>query len=416
MESSTSTRIQDLPLFEWVDDPNFGENLDWINDDLFQRPYQGLYRSSWDAPVFFRNAELREVAALKEATHQTIDSMSEYWREAAPDHCQGLVATFNETTFSMRHPEHLPTKKLTSRRLTTASVARWEGAAVAAVRSRIDELGDGSVIDFMEDFAKVAVARFWSQVLGLTPDEATRAVELISDFQLSSLLAPTPEQIGRASDSSAAYVAMMTEALNREIAAGNHDVLTELKVDFDERDSLVRADDPGTAFAITLLDAFHTFSALSSNVIHALISAPAEHERVRGDRSLVHEAYQEGIRLHPAPMLSHREALTDFEYAGVAIPQGTPLLMMWALANRDPQVWDDPATYRLGRGDRFKQTTFGGGAYACSGKNVARLMGETFIRELTEPHVRVEAAGDVEWVPGSSIHELHAMPATIRRS
>ena len=405
--------IDELPILDQIDSPEFSSNLDWIAE-LFGRPYTGLYRTSWDAPVFFRNAELREVAQMKEATHQTIDSMSGYWREMAPAHCQGLVDTFNETTFSMRAPHHLPTKKLTSRRFTTASVARFADAASTAVRSRVQEVGDGSQIDFMEDFAKPTVAHFWSLALGLTREEGLRAIELITNFQLSSLMAPTAEQIATASGSSAEYVQMVGSAFNRGIASGDYDVLTELAVDFDARDEFVRADDPGKALAITMLDAFHTFSGLSSNVIHALISAPESHEQVRADRTLVTEAFYEGSRLHPAVWLSQREALHDFEYQGIPIAEGTPLMMMWGVSNRDPQVWDDPTTYRLGRGDRVKQTTFGGGVYACSGKNVARLMGETFIRELTEPTVRVEPAGETEWVPGSSIHELHAMPVTIR--
>lgn len=415
METTGALRIEDLPLLEEVDSPDFGTSMDWIAE-LFAEPYEGLYRTSWDAPVFFRNAEVREIAAMKEATHQTIDSMSVYWKEMAPDHCQGLLDTFARASFSMRHPYHLPTKKLTSRRFTSASVARFQEAATAAVRARIDEVGDGSQLDFMEEFAKPTVAHFWSLAIGLTREESDRAIECISDFQLSSLLAPTPEQIARASAGSAEYVAMMTAAVNRGIASGNYGVLTELQADFEARDVLVQADDPGTALAITMLDAFHTFSALSANVIHAMISAPGEHERVREDRSLIEEAFQEGSRLHPAPMLSHREALHDFEYHGLPIAEGTPLFIMWGVSNRDPAVWDDPSTYRLGRGDRYKQTTFGGGAYACSGKNVARLMGETFVRELTEPGVRVEPAGDAAWVPGSSIHELRAMPATVRRA
>jgi cytochrome P450 len=415
MEAIGALRIEDLPILEQVESPDFGTSMDWIAE-LFQRPYEGMYRASWNAPVFFRNGELREVAAMKEATHQTIEAMSGYWVETAPDHCQGLVDTFAQTSFSMRHPYHLPTKKITSRRFTSASVARFAEAARTAVRTRINEVGDGSQIDFMEEFAKPAVAHFWSLAIGLTKEESSRAIELITDFQLSSLMAPSAEQIGTASASSAEYVALMTAAVNREIAGGQYPVLNELAADFEVRDEMVQADNPGTALGVMMLDAFHTFSALSANVIHAMISAPTEHERVRADRSLVEEAFQEGSRLHPAPMLSHREALHDFEYKGVFIPEGTPLLMMWGVANRDPAVWDDPATYRLGRGDRSKQTTFGGGAYACSGKNVARLMGETFIRELTEPNVRVEPAGDAEWVPGSSIHELHAMPTTVRHS
>lgn len=415
MQTTGTTRIQDLPVLDEVDSPDFGADLSWVDDDLYKRPYTGLYRTSWDAPAFFRNAEVREIASHKASTHQTIESMSAYWQETAPAHCQGLVDTFNQTSFSMRAPEHLPTKKLTSRRLTTGSVARFQDAATAAVRARIDELGDGSQVDFFHDFTKHVVADFWAEVLGLTTAESFRAIDLITDFQLSSLMAPTEDQIARASASSAEYVAMVGAAINREIAKGERDLLNELQADFVVRDPLARVDDPGRGFAITLLDAFHTFSAITANAVHALLSAPAEHEHLRQDRSLVHEAYQEGTRLHPAPMVSHREALYDFEYEGIAIEAGTPLFICWGFANRDPLVWDDPTTYRLGRGDRIKQMTFGGGVYVCSGRNAVRLMVETVLQEITEPGVRVEPAGDVSWVGGSSIHELHEMPVTIHR-
>ena len=46
-------------------------------------------------------------------------------------------------------------------------------------------------------------------------------------------------------------------SINREIANGRHDILLELAADFDRHEPHVRAGNPGTALAITLLDAFH---------------------------------------------------------------------------------------------------------------------------------------------------------------
>ena len=408
-----TVNIQDLPVFEELDSPDWGANFDWVTEDLYQRPYTGLYRTSWDTPLFFRNSEARDIAMLKEATHQTLDSLGEYWRDAIPEHCQALLETMEQSTFTMRDPEHQPTKKLSTRRLTTASIARYEEAAKSALRKQLSLVGDGSTIDLARDLTRPAVADFWAQVLSLTPEESSRAIELIGDFQMVSLLAATPEQLIQANNSVAEYLAMMTEALSRGIARGDNDLLTELNADFQSRDEHVRANDPGTAFAAALLDAFHTFSAVCASAIYAMAATPAEHARVREDRSLVHEAFQEGVRLHPAATLTMREASRDFEYRGLEISEGTPLTIIWLIAIRDPQVWDEPAAYRLGRGERGKQVHFGGGSYICAGKNAVRLMVETSIREVTEPGVRVELAGEAVWVPGSAIHEPISLPATI---
>lgn len=405
--------IADLPVFTELDSEDFGRDLSWAFD-LFTRDYVGPYQASWGTPVFFSNEDLRAIGSVKESTHQTIDSMSEYWRETAPEECAGLLRVFDQNSFSKRAPEHLPLKKLTGRRLTSGSSSRFEGAARAAARTQIELVGDGREIDFLHDFTKPMVARFWQSVLGLTQDESDLAISYITDFQLSSLLAPTAEQIGRAAAASDAYLALMTEVLDREARAGRHEILVELANDFQMMGPVGKPESASTAFAAGLLDAFHTLAAVNANVTHALLGSPESLQRVREDQSLVPDAYLEGLRLHPAVILGQREALSDFSYQGIEIPQGTPLMTFWMFGNFDPTVWDDPKEYRLERDNRLKQTAFGGGAYICAGRNMVRMVVESMLTEITAPDVDITATGDVGWVPMNSIHELTHMPVSIR--
>lgn len=405
--------VQDLPILSELDSEDFGRDLSWAFD-LFEREYVGPYQTSWGTPVFFTNEDLRAIESAKESTHQTLDSMSEYWRETAPDQCAGLLRAFGENSFSKRSPEHLPLKKLTSRRLTSRSSARFEGIARAAARTQIELVGDGSTIDFVSDFTKPMVARFWSNVLGLTDEESQLAIHYISDFQLSSLLAPTPEQIARASTAVDAYLDLMTEVLDRETRAGRHDILVELAQDFDVMGPAGKPESASTAFASGLLDGFHTLSVMNANVTLALLDSPDALSQVRQDQTLVSDAFQEGSRLHPAVILGQREAADDFSYKGIEIAGGTPLLTIVMFGNFDPTVWASPKEYRLDRDNRAKQTTFGGGEYICAGRNLVRMVVESLLKELTAPDVDIRRTGDVEWVPLSSIHESTSMPMSVR--
>jgi cytochrome P450 len=88
--------------------------------------------------------------------------------------------------------------------------------------------------------------------------------------------------------------------------------------------------------------------------------------------------------------------------------------MVWAAGNRDPRVFDEPATYRLTR-PAHRTTTFGGGAHICPGRSAARMLSEVALRVLMSSEVRVELVGGMHrWIPGSAIRQLDAMPVTIR--
>ncbi|CAM5695839.1 Cytochrome P450 OS=Streptomyces alboniger OX=132473 GN=CP975_18605 PE=3 SV=1 [Streptomyces alboniger] len=151
------------------------------------------------------------------------------------------------------------------------------------------------------------------------------------------------------------------------------------------------------------------------NVVFRILSDGTALEQVRADPALVTSAFYEGTRLESPLMLSQRLTLQDVEYNGLSVPAGTPVLMMWAAANRDPEVFDDPDSYRLTRQIQHG-ATFGGGVHLCPGRNVARMLTEIAVTALTAPDVDIALVGDDhEWAAHSLMRQLTALPVTIRR-
>ena len=124
---------------------------------------------------------------------------------------------------------------------------------------------------------------------------------------------------------------------------------------------------------------------------------PAESSLARLD--LANRVMRETTRLHPAGVLSPREAATDLTLAGRVIPKGT--LVVWSahLAGRDPGIWDDPLKFDP---DRFSGLTdeqravadqgwvpFGRGARNCIGFALAQM-------ELTLVVARIAQRLDLE--------------------
>ncbi|KZV24609.1 hypothetical protein F511_06435 [Dorcoceras hygrometricum] len=122
-----------------------------------------------------------------------------------------------------------------------------------------------------------------------------------------------------------------------------------------------------------------------------LDKARAELDHVVGDDRLVNESdlsklpyihniVSETMRLFPAtPLLVPHESSEDCKIAGYDVPKGTILLVnAWAV-HRDPEIWDDPTSFRPERFEDGEVGTpklipFGMGRRSCPGSNLALRM------------------------------------------
>ncbi|KAK1436612.1 hypothetical protein QVD17_02394 [Tagetes erecta] len=93
---------------------------------------------------------------------------------------------------------------------------------------------------------------------------------------------------------------------------------------------------------------------------------------------------KETMRMFPAAPMLPRESAEDCIVGGYHVPKGTMLLVnLWAMQN-DPNIWDDPTTFKPerfegledGYRDGFKLIPFGFGRRCCPGEGMAmRLIG-----------------------------------------
>ncbi|MGE2716232.1 cytochrome P450 [Mycolicibacterium litorale] len=407
--------IEDLPRFTELEAEDFGRDFDAIAEDLYGRSYVGPYQGAGGSLVVFTNDDVRRLAALPEATHPTSEGASAAWHEKAPEDCENLVRFMEVGTFVKRQPEHLPVKKLFTKRLTLGNVRRHTDSLRDAIRTEVDRIADGSVVDLVDDFARPVIVRYWAEVLGIAIEESQQLADYAAQFQLSSLFDPSFEQLTLANEAAGKYLELFTSVLERGARAGTPELPFGLEQDFLAMSDVGRPDNPHTTFAGGAVDGLHTLASGIANAVHSLITEPSALAEVRADRNLIADATQESLRLHPSVVVTPRAALRDIDFDGLKVPAGTLLSLVWLLANRDPSVWEAPEEFRLNRPDRHRQVTFGGGPYVCGGRNLVRIVFEVALDEVTAPGVEIAPAGPVEWVPASMLHEPATMPVTVRR-
>ena len=411
--------IGELPVFTELDSPEWGLDFDPLAEDLFSRDQRGLMRTpsggTTDGSVFvYRNADLKTLTAHSALGNQPPDIFSRPFYEDGSSAVPGFQNLMSHSIFTMQPPAHGPARQLVARQLTVKSVARFRETISDFLETVIDDVAERREIDFRADFTDHVMAGFWSAALGLSKTEAEEACRLAARVQVSNVFRPTSEQKADINRSAVELLDFLSVTLAREIAKGEQELIVELSAALADMGEVGRPDALEVHFGVSLLDGLHSLSSEIASVVHALLRSEEHHAAVRADGSLVSQAFHEGARLHPAVTLTQRHALTDFEYAGVAIPEGTAVTMAWLLGNRDPDAFERPNAYELERSNR-PQTTFGGGFYICPGRNVVKMLCEAVLTALTAPSVEIVATGDVSFVPGSALHEVQRMPVSIRR-
>ncbi len=114
-----------------------------------------------------------------------------------------------------------------------------------------------------------------------------------------------------------------------------------------------------------------TTTSLIAHTFDYLERHPQERRRLRDDPGLIPSACEEFLRYYTPTQSLARTATRDIELGGQLIKAGERVMMSWASANHDPEVFEHPERIDL---ERFpnRHTGFGLGVHRCLGSNFAR--------------------------------------------
>ena len=102
----------------------------------------------------------------------------------------------------------------------------------------------------------------------------------------------------------------------------------------------------------------------------------------------------------------------DTTLCGTPLWAGDRLLLGWAAANRDPDVFDGPLEIRLDRRQPQKHLGFGHGIHFCIGAPIARMEARITLEELLRQtrSLSLDPAADAAFVPSIFIRRLQRLP------
>lgn len=304
-------------------------------------------------------------------------------------------------------PEQLQQRRMVTKYFTAKAVQKWRPHIEEITANLIDEMrSQGTSADLVRDFAAKLPAFLICDILGVprsererfqrhaevllghgaTPEEAYASIRMMENFMRGLIR----ERQDEPRDD------LITQLVHEQLEPGH----------IDERhlggilDLLLNAGHDTTANMI----------AMSMGV---LLQDPEAADRLRSDDSVLATGIEELIRLlGPVELTQTRVAIDDVEVAGQSFHAGDGILPVISMANRDPDVFENPDSLQLDR-THNPHLSFGYGTHQCLGQNLARLELQIIIPTLLRafPTMRLAIAPE-DIIPnnGATVFGIKSLP------
>ncbi|MEW2473261.1 cytochrome P450 [Micromonospora gifhornensis] len=166
--------------------------------------------------------------------------------------------------------------------------------------------------------------------------------------------------------------------------------------------------------AITVFYAgFETSMGMITNGMVALLEHPDQLARLRAGTAGTATAIEEMLRYEAPIQVTMRSPLEPVEVADRVIRPGRVLYLLVGSANRDPEQFDEPDRFDVGRRPN-QHLSFGAGVYHCLGAALARAEGVAVFGRLLGRTRAIELDGEPVRRPRFNFRTYDQVPLAVR--
>jgi len=371
--------------------------LDPFSDVYFNDPLE-VYRQLRDhRPVYFNEKygfyALSRWDDMVEASRDWQTYSSEHGIDLATL-CSGKRPEF-DSLIMMDPPKHDRLRALVSRVFTPRAIASLEPMIRDVIGGYLDDLGDRTEFDLVQEFSGPFPVEIISRMLGV-PAEDRQQIR----HWLDIILTREEGQIDYGPESMEKSVLMGTYFYELAVEKRKHPTddmisrLTQVKVE-DDHGNLTRLDDVEIAGFGTLIGGAgaETVTKLVGNAGVLFDRHPDQWQLVLDDRTRIPAAVEEILRYHPPSQYQGRYSTRDVELHGTVLPAGWPVILLTGAATRDERAFEDPDRFDITRPPALS-IGLGYGIHSCLGAALARMESRIAIEEFADRYPRYEVDVD----------------------
>ncbi len=306
-------------------------------------------------------------------------------------------------------PVHLRRRRVVNKGFTPRRIADHEAHVREITIGLIDAVLPRGECDLVQDLAAPLPMHMIAELLGIPPEDG-KLLQHWSDLLISG--ADDRRYHTDAIAQAALDFAVYTDRIIDDRRANPiNDLISLLVHARPGEESLTHEELIGESLLLLIGGNETTRNAISGGV-EQLIRTPAQRQLLLDDPSLIPSAVEECLRWVSPIINMARTAAEDVTLRGVTIPAGDEVLLMYAAANRDPEVFEDAGAFDVTRSPN-NHVSFGFGTHFCLGASLARLEIKVMLEELLQriPNMQLaDPSAPVPRTPSTFIRGIPSMP------
>ena len=317
---------------------------------------------------------------------------------------------------SMDDPRHRRLRSIVSAGFTPKRVRSLEDAVDRIAGEIVDDLLQRGPCDFVTEVASRLPLQIICEMMGVPEDRWAMV------FEQSNIILGAQDQeyrdenldLGAQLFLAAMQLTEMMNALIVERVETPTDDLTSALVHAEFDGERLSHDEIASFFILLVVAGNETTRNAISWGLHLL----TEHEDQRAlwwddFTAVAPSAVEEVVRWTSPVNYMKRTAAVDTVISGQEIAKGDSVVLFYASANRDEDVFDDPFDFRIDR-DPNRHLGFGIGEHFCLGAHMARRSQRALLLELAQRLEWAELAGEPEQIHSSFVVGLKRLPMHYR--
>lgn len=356
------------------------QDFDPLAPEDFDSPHAEYARLRSECPVAHSDAWGGFWALMKHADVVRAATDSDTYITSKQNVVPKVAFTGRRPPLHLDPPEHTPYRRAISPLLAPSRVARFEPEIRRISRELLGRMVAQGGGDICEEFSSRMPIRVFNAWMNLKPEQSASLAEVGRRYNVA---VQSNDEVATKETSLKLYEMARAVVADRKA--------NPLPVDEDATSSLLAArvdGQPlpeemivGTIRQVLVVGIIAPTVMIGSIAVH-LSRDQALQQRLREHPELAEAATEEFLRLYTPYRGFARTARTEVTINGRTIPAGEPIALVYASANRDEDVFEDAASFRLDRPNMKESIAFGRGPHMCPGAPLARLEMRVALEEL----------------------------------
>ena len=376
--ASFAAQRRAAPVY-WYEPPNFATGF-WVLSKWEHQRFVGSHPELFSSRYGFAVGDASEPATV-------LHLLPDWAKEAldrpgvTPADARGIVALGKlsmgdpnfESLILSDPPRHGLIRDIMMKALKPSLVRSQKARIAELTDAFLDEIEPGVTTDFVTSIGRVPAA-LMTELIGVPPDMRERFIDMSSAQMAAITIDPNrdPQEAERIQRSAAAFHDYCDELLaERRASGGAGDDLVSV-IARSEWDGAPVPDGMAISFIHTFVNAGETTRAHLSFAALTLAEHPEQRRLLAREPELIRNAVEEVLRFRPLNWTGCRTAVEDVELGGQQIKAGDYVVMAYASANRDEDVWERPDEFDVTRAFDHDHQGFGYGEHSCPGALLAR--------------------------------------------